>query len=453
MTDPNPMRPAPGAPRPYHFPNFIHRPLDSGLTLWVVPLPDRDMVSVHLLVDGGAASESEADGGIAALTAESLVTGTKRLDGHAFAEASERLGIELFADSSWDVARAGFVALPAQWPAGLALLAQMIREPGFDEGEFDRIREERLADILQARSEPGRLADEFFLRHVFGDDAPYGRLSAGTPETVEPLVVAQARAHHDRNWRPDRSHLVVAGPVDADAVASRVEATLGDWTGTSPGHRSIPVADQGGRRVVIVDRPGSVQSELRIGHVGIDRRHPDYFPAMVMAGLLGGTFSSRLNQRLREELGYTYGARAAFDPRRSAGPFSARAAVQTEVTADAIRETLLLLEGMQAAPPEAAELREVTDYMVGVFPLRFETTMGAAAGIEPIAVYGLDHDWWATYRDRVEAVGPIEAHQAAVDLLRPAESLIVLAGDASRVRGPIEAANLGTVEVVRPADS
>jgi len=453
MTAPNPHRPAPGAPRPYHFPAFTHRLLPNGLTLWVVPLPDREMVSVHLLVDAGAASESEAEGGIASLTAESLTTGTKRLDGHAFAEASERLGIELTADSSWDVARAGFGALAATWEAGLELLAEMVREPRFDEGEFDRLREERLADILQARSEPGRLADEYFLRYVYGDESPYGRLSAGTPETVEPLAVAQARTHHDGNWRPDRSHLVVAGPVDEDAVTTRVAAAFGDWSGTSPGHRTIPVADSGGRRVVIVDRPGSVQSELRIGHVGIDRRHPDYFPAMVMAGVLGGTFSSRLNQRLREELGYTYGARAAFDPRRSAGPFSARAAVQTEVTADAIRETLDQLDKMQAAPPELAELREVTDYMIGVFPLRFETTMGAAAGIEPIAIYGLDHDWWATYRDRVEAVGPIEAHQAARDLLRPAQSLILLAGDAARVRGPIESADLGPVEVVRPADS
>ncbi len=156
--------------------------------------------------------------------------------------------------------------------------------------------------------------------------------------------------------------------------------TFGNWEGSSPGHRPIEAADRGGRRIVIVDRPGSVQSELRIGHVGIARGHADYFPAIVMASLLGGTFSSRLNQRLREELGYTYGARAAFDPRRAAGPFIARAAVHTEVTADAVRETIGLLEGMQAAPPAADELREVTDYLVGVFPLRFETTAGAAAG-------------------------------------------------------------------------
>jgi zinc protease len=452
VTTANPLRPAPGTPRPYHFPHFTHDRLPNGLTVWSVPLADRDVVSVHLLVDGGAAAETEAEAGIAALTAESLVTGTRRLDGHAFAEATERLGIELHADSSWDVARAGFLALGDRFAAGLDLLAEMVREPRFDEGEFDRLREERLADILQARSEPGRLADEHFLRQVYPDDAPYGRLNGGTPESVEPLTVEQARAHHDRHWRPDRSHVVVAGPVTASEARDAVERSFGTWDGTSPGHRTIPATDRGGRRIVIVDRPGSVQSELRIGHVGIARDHADYFPAIVMASLLGGTFSSRLNQRLREELGYTYNARAAFDPRRSAGPFAARAAVHTEATTDAVRETISLLEGMQAAEPTADELREVTDYLVGVFPLRFETTPGAAAGIEPVAVYGLDHDWWATYRDRIEAVGPREVNQAATAMLRPAEVLVVLTGDAAAVRPGLEAAQIGPVEVIQPAD-
>lgn len=452
MNQPNPLRPAPATPRPYHFPDFTHRRLPNDLTVWVVPIADRTMVNVQLLVDAGAAAETEPAGGIAALTAEVLVTGTRRLDGNAFAEATERLGIEVSADSSWDLARAGFSALADRFEPGLALLAEMIREPRFDPGEFDRLREERLAEILQARSEPGRLADEWFLRECYADGSPYGRLSAGTPETVEPLRVEQARAHHEQHWRPDRAHLVVAGPVEVDGVVRAAETALGDWNGTSPGHRAIPVADRGGRRVVIVDRPGSVQSELRVGHVGIDRLHPDYFPALVMAALLGGVFGSRINRRLREELGYTYGARAAFDPRRSAGPFSARAAVQTEVTADALRELFGQLDRMRADPPAEAELREVTDFLVGVFPLRFETTGGAAAGIEPIAVYDLPHDWWATYRDRIEAVGPSQAHDAAVDLLRPAEALIVLVGDAARVRPDLEAAELGPIEVVSPDD-
>lgn len=452
MSTPNALRPPATEPRPYHFPDFSHEPLPNGMTVWVVPLPDRELVSVHLIVDGGAAAESEAEAGIASLTAETLVTGTRRLDGHAFAETTERLGIEMSADSSWDLARAGFLAVAGSFQAGLELLAEMIHEPRFDEGEFDRLRQERLADILQARSEPGRLADEYFLRQIYPDDVPYGRLGAGTPETVEPLTVGQAQAHHQRHWRPDRAHLVVAGPVSAAEARRAAESAFGHWEGESPGHRPIHAADRGGRRVVIVDRPGSVQSELRIGHVGIARGDADYFSATVMASLLGGTFSSRLNQRLREDLGYTYGARAAFDPRRSAGPFSARAAVHTEVTADAVREVVAILDALQAAPPSADELREVTDFLVGIFPLRFETTAGAAAGIEPVAVYDLDRDWWATYRDRIEAVGPAEVHAAARAHLRPAESLILLAGDAAAVRPSLEAANIGPVEVIRPAD-
>ena len=167
MTTPNPKRPPSGEPRPYHFPAFTHERLPNGLTVWSVPLPDREVVSVHLLVDGGAAAESEAEAGIANLAAETLVTGTRRLDGHAFAEATERLGIEItrIPRGTWPGPASS--RSPTSFEPGLALLAEMIHEPRFDEGEFDRLREERLADILQARSEPGRLADESFLRQCY----------------------------------------------------------------------------------------------------------------------------------------------------------------------------------------------------------------------------------------------------------------------------------------------
>ena len=200
-----------------------------------------------------------------------------------------------------------------------------------------------------------------------------------------------------------------------------------------------------------MDRPGSVQSELRVGHLGIDRADARYFPAMVMAALLGGVFGSRLNLRLREELGYTYGARCSFDPRRAPGPFTANAAVQTEVTTDAIRELLGQLERIRTAPPEEAELAEVRDFLVGVFPLRFESTAGIAGAIEPLAVYGLPDDYWHTYRTRIEEVGPSEVHAAALELVRPDEALILLTGDASRVRDELAAADLGPLEVVSAA--
>ncbi|HSK92463.1 MAG TPA: pitrilysin family protein [Candidatus Angelobacter sp.] len=439
-------RPVAGAPRPYRFPDVIRHTLDNGLGVWIVPLAGRELVSVQLLTDAGAAAEEESRAGVAAWTAQALVTGTRRLDATAFAETTEALGIDVSSDSSWDSARAGFVALGEHLDAGLALLAEMVREPRFDAGELERLKSERLNDILQARADPARLADEAFLRQVYADDVPYARLSAGTPDSVEGLAIGDAGAFHADRYAPNVADLVIAGDVDPDAALAIAEAELGDWQGSGPGHREIRAAARGGRRVVLVDRPGSVQSELRVGHLGIHRAHPRYFPALVLGALLGGVFRSRLNMRLREELGYTYGARASFDPRRAPGPFMASTAVQTEVTADAVRELLAQLDGVRDAAPPDDELREVRDFLVGVFPLRFETTAGIAAAIEPMAVYDLPDDWWQTYRANLEAVRPSDVHDAARELVRPDELLILVTGDAERVRPEIEALELGTIE-------
>jgi zinc protease len=441
-------RPAATAPRPYRFPDYERRRLDNGLGVWLVPLPDRELVSVQLVADAGAASEDEARAGVAALTAQLLVTGTRQLDAAAFAETTERLGIEVSSESSWDSARAGFTALGDKLDAGLALLSDMIRSPRLDEREFDRLKAERLNDILQARADPGRLADERFLAQVFADGVPYGRLSAGSPETIEPLTVDDVRAHHAATVAPDVTSIVIAGAFEPSAAIAALETRFGDWTGTGRGHRAIEATQRGGRRIVVVDRPGSVQSELRIGHLGIERANPRYFGALVMAALLGGVFGSRLNRRLREELGYTYGARCSFDPRRSRGPFMANAAVQTEVTVDAIRELLAQLEGIRAEAPSSAELAEVRDFLVGVFPLRFETTAGIAAALEPVAVYGLADDYWHAYRGQIEAVDEETVHATAMELVRPDEALIVLTGDASAIQHDLEQSGMGAVEVL-----
>jgi zinc protease len=441
-------RPPSGAPRSYRFPDFTRERLANGMTVWLVPLPDRELVSVHLLTDAGAASEDESLGGIAALTAQLLVTGTERLDAAGFAETSERLGIDVGSESSWDSARAGFTALGPKLDDGLALLAEMVRTPRLDEREFERLKAERLNDILQARADPGRLADERFLAEVFSAETPYARLSAGSPETVGLLDVGAARDFHATRYAPGFANLVIAGAIEPDEALRAVERHLGDWSGAGRGHRTFEPRQRGGRRIVLVDRPGSVQSELRVGHLGIERADARYFPAMVMAALLGGVFSSRLNRRLREELGYTYGARCSFDPRRAAGPFMAVAAVQTEVTTDAIRELLGQLEGIRAAPPNETELAEVRDFLVGVFPLRFETTAGLAAALDPLAIYGLPDDYWHTYRTRIEEVGPSQVHAAARELVRPDEALILLTGDAARIRDELAAADLGPLEVV-----
>jgi zinc protease len=446
----NPLRPKPGPPRPYHFPAFDRRTLDNGLTVWMVPIPGSAIVNVHLLVDAGAASEDEPHAGVAALTAQLLVTGTRRLDASAFAEATERLGIEVSSESSWDSARAAFQSLPEHLEEGLALLAEMVREPRLDGGEFQRLKAERLAEILQSRADAGRLADEMFLRHAFDPATPYRRPAPGTPETVGVVTVDDVRAFHDTNWAPETSHLLVVGSIEPEAVMRAAADHFGDWQGRGRGHRTITPAAGGGRRVVIVDRPGSVQSELRLGHLGIDRRHPRYFPALVLGAMLGGVFGSRLNLRLREELGYTYGAHAAFEPRRATGPFTAAAAVQTEVTADAMREMVGQLSRIREAAPEDQELRDVRDYLVGVFPLRFETTRGVTIGLEPVAIYGLADDYWDTYRASLEAVNADDVLSTAIELIHPDELLVLAVGDAAQISKQVAGADLGPLEVIQP---
>ncbi len=442
--------PPPTAPRPYHFPAFERRSLANGLSVWLVPLPDRELVSVHLVLDAGASAEDETNAGVAALTAQLLVTGTRSLDAAAFADTTERLGIEMSSESSWDWARAAFQSVPRHLDEGLALLAEMIREPRLDPGEFERLKTERLTDILQARADPGRLADERFLRHLYDEATPYHRLSAGTPESVTALTLDDVRSHHRTHYLPGRAHLIVAGAFDPDGLLRAAQERFGDWQGSGPGHRDIEPRAAGGRRIILVDRPGSVQSELRVGLIGISRLDPRFFKASVMSAVLGGVFWSRLNVRLREELGYTYGAHTYLDLRRAQGPFQVRTAVQTEVTAPALTELLGQLDKIRAEDVPAKELREVKDYLIGVFPLRFESTGGVAAAIEPLANFGLPDDFWQTYRDNLDAVSEHDVTSTAGELIVPDQLLCLVVGDAAKVRAELESTSVGPVEVGEP---
>ena len=272
-------RPAPGAPRPYRFPDFVRHRLPNGLGVWLVPLPDRELVSVHLLTDAGAATEEEGQGGVAALTAQLLVTGTRDLDAAAFAEATERLGIDVGSESSWDSARAGFAALGEHLEAGMELLADMVLAPRLDEGEFDRLKAERLNDILQARAEPGRLADERFLTEVYADDVPYGRLSAGRPETIEPLTVDDVRTFHASRYGPGVVDIIVAGAFEPDAALATIERLFGDWAGSGPGHRAIAPAARAATTLPIWMKPNAGLPTMS----GVSESHYDVTPEMMGA--------------------------------------------------------------------------------------------------------------------------------------------------------------------------
>jgi zinc protease len=445
-------RPVPGTPRPFTFPDVDRGRLSGGLPVLLVHLPGRPLVSAALLLPMGAVDEPAAIGGATLLAARSLLEGTRRRDALALVEASERLGASLRAEAGWDSTVIG-VEVPANRLAqALELMAEVVREPAFPAHEVERLRDQRLNDLLQAKADPARRAEEAYLATIYDPASPYARPAGGLRETVAGVdagVVAAAYA----SWPGfDRAALVVGGDLAGLDLPAILEPLLGDLAPAS-GAAAPPAPTDAGRLdrpvVRIVHRPGSVQSELRVGHPGLRRRIPDFHAVSVMSAILGGLFNSRLNMKLREEKGYTYGAGAGFDMRRFAGPFTARAAVNTEATAPALADLVAELRRMRETPPTDAELRAARDYLVGVFPLRFETPGPVVSAVGGLVTSQLPADELERYRPAIEAVTADEVQAAArahIDLERLA---IVLVGDADAVASDVDALGLGELEVVR----
>ncbi len=441
-------RPAPGTPRPYHFPGFARTVLPNGLTVLVSHLPGRPLLTAQLMLEGGAGGEPARVAGVTVLTSEALTEGTARHDAVGLIEASERLGAGIQASSGWETTVVTVDVPRRNLAPALDLLAEVALEPTFPQHEVTRLRQERENDLLQARADPRRRAERAFHAAIYAASSPFARPIGGTEETVPTIDRASIMSRYPVLLDPRRATAIVAGDVADLPVVDLVAERFGSWTASGDRPESVqldatPLA--GGPRVVIVDRPGSPQSEVRIGHVGLARRIPDYHPVVVMSAILGGLFDSRLQRLLREERGYTYGVHAGFDLRRVPGPFAVRMAVQTEATAPAVRDALDVLARMPVDPPTAAELDAARDFLIGVFPLRFETASQVAGAISGLVALGLPDDELDRYRPAIAAVTADQVLAAAAHVRAP-EARVVLVGDAARIEAGVR--EFGDVEVV-----
>jgi zinc protease len=401
-----------------------------------------------MVIEAGATTDPAGRDGLAQLTARLLPEGTERSSGTEFTERLERLGASVEAHADWDVGVARVTVLTEHLDEAIELFGEMLRTPVFPVREVERLKAERLAELLQIRAEPGALADEMFARFVYESTSRYSRPAGGAVRDVEAITRDDVVRFYGERYRPAGMTLVAVGDVTADRVERLARATFGDWTGTSvsPGTTSDTPARQT-RAVHVVAKADAPQSELRVGHPGIPRNTPDYFPVVVMNAVLGGLFSSRINLNLREAHGYTYGAFSGFDWRRRAGPFAVDTAVKTAVTDAAAREILNEIERMRGEEIRPEELSLATSYLDGVFPIRYETTDAIAAALANLIIYGLADDYFDRYRERVRAVTAADALRAARTYLHPDRMQIVAVGDPSVVRGPLAALGVGPVTV------
>ncbi|HSU14392.1 pitrilysin family protein [Longimicrobium sp.] len=437
-----------GPLRPYRFPGVHRRRLANGMSLLVAEIRNFPVVTVDMVLDAGGLAEPPELAGIAPITSALLESGAGGMDADAIAERVDGLGLSLDAGVSWDTGQVGFTCLRGRLDAGFELTADLLRRPTFPEREVERVRDERLTTIQQRRGTPSTLVDEAEGRWIFAPGLAFARSLGGLARTVEGLGRDDVVAFHARRYRPSAATLVAAGDASVDEIQALAERWFGDWEGRA---EPVPAAEVRPRldrtTIVVFDRPGSVQSEIRVGHVGIERTAPDYFAVMVLNSILGGTFSSRMNLNLRERLGYTYGASSSFASRRRPGLFSMSTAVQTEVTAHSVSEMLRELRELRESPVTGAELEDARNFLAGVFPIGLQTTDGLAGKLSTIATYGLPDDYYQHYRDGLLSVTAADVQDAAQRRLWPERAAVIIAGDAEKIRGELEALDVGPVEM------
>lgn len=443
-----------GRPASLSLPPLQRHALANGLEVLLVERPGLPVVDVQLLVRAGAAGDDARHAGRACLMAGLLDQGTARRTATQIAEETELLGASLHTSGSWDFCAAGLHVLSPRLEPALDLLADVVIRPTFPQQDFERRRARRLAAILQELDEPRVVATHAFTRALYGADHPFGHPLGGSRETVERLTRDDVRAFCDARFTPRDAFVVVVGDVTAAGVLPLLERCLGEWQAADAGAgRAGESAAPDGRPpaagvgIHVVDRPGAPQSELRIGRAGPPRMTPDYFPLLVANTILGGTFTSRLNMRLREEKAYTYGAGSSIACRAAGGPLLAATAVATAATADAVATVVEELRRLAAEPVPAAELERVRNYIVLGLPRTFETTGDIAEHLAEVALYGLGTDYYARYADRVRSVSAEDVRAAAERWLGAEGLTVVAAGDAAAIRTELEALGIGEVHV------
>jgi zinc protease len=423
---------------PIAFPSFEEFRLPNGLQVIHVPHEVQPIANLTLYFHVGGTDDPVERAGRTALAADLLDKGTTTRSAEQISEAIEGVGGSLGAAADADFVTVFSTVLADDLPLAFDLVADVVRRPTFPQDEFALVLQRTLSGLRAQLGNPGEIARRRFVQEVYGAGHPYGR--SPTPASVQAVTRQELVELHARHFRPDAAVLVVAGAVDAARARSLAERHFGDWQPGAPQRVALPAAaDPGPTRIALVHRPGSVQATIRVGHLGIRAGEPDFFPLEVMNRVLGGGFTSRLMQRLRDERGWAYGAGSAFSLPREVGVFSATTEVRTAVADSAVAEILSQLRDLRDQPMDAAEMNSAVSYLVGRFPLTVETAGQIAGQIARARLIGRPLEHITEYGERVQRVTPADVTRAARRHVDPDRAVVVVVGDAAALLPRLQA--------------
>ena len=451
--------PEPGPAPAVRFPAVhLHR-LASGMALRTGRHPGPPVVHWLLLWRTGTASDPAAQPGLAALTADLLDEGTETRSALELHAALDRIGGRLGLQVGADATMVSVTTLDRHAAEGLALLLEIVTRPRFAAADFDRVRELRRSRVRQMRTVPAAVAERVYLGTLYPGH-PYGHLGIGTDAALSRMTVDDVRGFHRERYRLGAATLIATGPFSDAAFADMAERALGAlpaFEAAEPEPDARPDAGAPGpppARLVLVDRPGAVQSELRIGHVAAARRTPGYHALQVLNMVLGGQFVSRLNRSLREEKGYTYGVRTAFQFRRAPGPFAMQGSVQADATAETIREVLDEMAAIGGERPVTPpELDLARSALTRGFARGFETAGQVARGVAQLVQYDLPADEHDRFVPAVTGVDAPAVTAAAARYLRADRAVVVVVGPAEQIEPALGALPLGDPQRVDGQES
>ena len=438
--------PVPKPPKDVQFPDYFDTTLANGINLLLIENYKVPNVTIRLVFKEAGSYYDGDKYGISSLTSELLTKGTKTRSALQIADDIDFYGANISSGSDWDGSYVSLSVLKKHLDKVIDVLSDVVLNPVFSQEELDRAREQRISGIIQGKDDAGTLTDRMFNKVVF-DKKPYAYPSEGTEESIRNMTREDVVKFYSKHYCPGKLVLAFVGAISKDEAISIMNEHFSSWQKACTEQQSITTSSTGysPNTVYVVDKPGAVQSNFRIGHVGIERNNPDFIAVSVMNTILGGYFGSRINLNLREKHGFTYGARSGFNPRIYPGDFSVDADVRNEVTDTSVKLVKEELERIVTAEVTDEELQTVKNYLTGIFPLQLETPNSVATRVINLKLYNLAKNYYSTYISNINNLTKEDILRTAKKYIHPYNLFIVISGNSSAIKEKLSA--LGKVEV------